>query len=419
MRIKRFESHKFFLEEIKDIFPKSMSIYSSTGNFTLTLGDFTRESNVIKADYYHSTFQKTDKALRDGEPDFLIFDLHFINNEKGLKVMTDITYGDSMKYSFSVEAPNEVTTSHYNGIDSLLDSETQFGLEDESIEDLVELFNNFSDTFQLTKEDFTFLDKYLDTFDPTELEIVPDTKIKYFTKEKDLELPTNSEKPGEMALSQGKKILVINNSSPPKNRYLSNLLKYLQLRGLNNVVVSNEKELDDVLKKYKISCIISSGSDKRVEDEEATRMTYKALDNSNCPFLGICFGFQTLIKYSGIDITNKKFTHENKSIEKVLPDHFLFSGLEDEDQFSFSFNDYPIDCPEGYQVLCKVDDKIAGIVDDENQRYGLLFHPEDIEYSYKVLDNFIGLTDKQKGEQDKLKSGKFESVLKFSQFNRI
>lgn len=132
--------------------------------------------------------------------------------------------------------------------------------------------------------------------------------------------------------------------------------------------------------------------------------------------MGICFGFQTLAKYSGTDITNKKFTHENKSIEKVLPNHFLFSGLEDEEQFSFSFNDYPINCPEGYQVLCKVDDKIAGIVNDENQRYGLLFHPEDIEYSYKVLDNFIGLTDKQKGEQDKLKSGKFESVLKFDEF---
>lgn len=416
MRLKRFENHKFVMEDIKDIFPKSISIYSSTGNFTLTLGDFTRESNVIKADYYHSTFLKTDKALRDGEPDFLIFDFHFVNNKNGLKVIVDISYGDSTKYAFAVEAPNKVTVTHYNGIDSLLDSDTQFGFEDESIEKLVDLFNNFSDSYQLTKEDFTFLDKYPDTFDPVELETVPDTKVKYFTKEKNIQLPTNSEIPGEAALSHGKKILVINNSLAPKHRYLYNLLKYLQLRGFNNVVVSNEEELEDVLKKYKISCVIASGSEKTVYDTDATRLTEIVLDRLKCPFLGICFGFQTLAKYSGSGISNKKFTHENKSINKLIPSHFLFDGLEDEEQFSFSYSYFPVECPNGFEILCKVDNEIAGIVDDVNKRYGLLFHPEDIEFSYRILDNFIGLIDNQKKEQDKLKLGKFESVLKFNQF---
>ena len=417
-KIKKFEDHhKFTDESIKDIFPKLIKIYSSTGNYELELGDFTREGNIIRADYYHNTFEKTGDALQDGEPDLLIFDLHFINNKDGLKVITDITYGDSTKYSFSIEAPNKVTISNYNGIDSLLDSDTQFGFEDESIGSLVELFNNFSETYKLTKDDFTFLDKYPDTFNPEELEEVPDTKIKYFLKDKDLVLPTNSEKPGEVALSHGKKVLVINNSLPPKHRYLSNILKYLQLRGLNNVVVSNEKELEDVLKKYKISSVISSGSDKRVKDDESRRMTEIALDSLKCPFLGICFGFQTLAKYSGSEIGSEKFTHKNKKIERKK--HFLFHGLKDDNQFSFSFNDFPVECPNGYEILCKVDGKIAGIADDVNKRYGLLFHPEDTEYTYKVLDNFIGLTDKQKGEQDKLKSGKFESVLKFNQFGRI
>lgn len=419
MRIKRFQNHKFMMEDIKNIFPEIFKIYTSTGNYELKLADFTRESGIIRADYYHNTFEESGDALRDGEPNFLMFDFHFINNQNGLKVITDITYGRTIKYSFSVESPNKVTISHYNGIDSLLDSDSQFGFEDESIQSLVELFNNFSDNFDLTKDDLTFLDKYPDTFNPYTLNSIPDTKIKYFTKFNKVDLPITSERPGETAFSHGKKILIINNSLPPKNRYLLNLLKYLQLRGLNNVVVSNMSELEDVLKNYKISCVISSGSEKRVKDNSATEMTFKVLDNLECPFLGICFGFQTLAKYSGSNITNKKFTHENKFIEKVLPDHFLFSGLENEDQFSFSFNDFPENCPDGFEILCKVDDKIAGIVDDLNQRYGLLFHPEDIEYSYRVLDNFIGLTDKQKTEQDKLKVGKFESILTYKNFKKF
>jgi len=93
--------------------------------------------------------------------------------------------------------------------------------------------------------------------------------------------------------------------------------------------------------------------------------------------------------------------------------------FEDEKSFSFSFNDYPENCPEGFSVICTVDGKIAGIANDKLKRYGVLFHPEDIEYSYKVLDNFIGLTDNQSVEQDKLKLGKFESLMRFKDFKRM
>lgn len=418
MKIKKFESfdYKFLMPEIKEIFPQLIKIYTSDGNFTLRLADFTREGNVVKADYYQNTFRKSNH-LKDGEPDFLIFDLHFVNNENGLKTIIDITYGDSTKYAFSIEAPNKIKITIYNGIDSHLDSETQFGFEDETIIDLVNLFNQFSESYHLTTKDLNFLDKYPDSFDPSNIEIVPDTEIKYFLNKKKLELPTNSEKPNQTSLSNGKKILVINNSLAPKHRYLGNILKYLQIRGLNNVVVSNVRELEEVISKYKISCVISTGSEKMVKDEESTATTFMALKELDCPFLGICFGFQSLAKYYGSKIDKGEFTHQNKKIEILDPNHFLFSDLlSEENKFSFSFNDYPINCPENFDIICKVDGKIAGIQNKEKNLYGLLFHPEDIEYSHKILDNFISLTDKQKDEQEKIKSGKFESVIKFSQF---
>ena len=79
-------------------------------------------------------------------------------------------------------------------------------------------------------------------------------------------------------------------------------------------------------------------------------------------------------------------------------DHELFSGLDMENtQFSFSFHDCPSVCPDGFEVIGKLNDKICAISNDSKKQYGLLFHPEDIEHTYKVLDNFVKMC---KGGQD-------------------
>jgi GMP synthase-like glutamine amidotransferase len=87
-------------------------------------------------------------------------------------------------------------------------------------------------------------------------------------------------------------------------------------------------------------------------------------------------------------------------------------------KLSFNFHDYPESCPSGYQVVGKLNDTIVAIADDKNERYGVLFHPEDVEYSQEILDNFIGLCHQGQDEQDKLMIGQFEGIKRFKDFNK-
>ena len=56
---------------------------------------------------------------------------------------------------------------------------------------------------------------------------------------------------------------------------------------------------------------------------------------------------------------------------------------------------------------------------ENTNRYGILFHPEDTEKTHDVLDNFIGLCHIGQEEQEKLLQGKFEGIIKFKHFQYI
>jgi len=100
-----------------------------------------------------------------GNLDFIVY----LNELKRKNV--DITYGDTMVSEFTIDSPNRVTPFHYTSVDSLLDSETKFSFSDESIKDLVEFFNRFSDDFKLTPKYFVFLDSDDDSFIPTHFRV--------------------------------------------------------------------------------------------------------------------------------------------------------------------------------------------------------------------------------------------------------
>lgn len=406
--LKTYESFRFLEESFENNFPKSVKIYTSNGTYELVKADFTREIDIIRCSYWHNT-AADGNVSRDGEPDLLMFDIHFINNDKGLKTIIHVTYGDNMVSDFSIEAPNKIKVNLYNGFKSKLDSDTQFGFEDDTLDDLCKLFNKFNESYRITKQDLTFIDKYPDSYKEPK-QTVPDSSKEYYEIEKNFKYPISSQKQSEYSLSQGKKVLVINNSLPPENRYLINILKYLQIKGINNIVASTTEELESILKSNKISAIISSGSDKRVSDEDSNQMNLKVIGLQDIPFLGICFGFQSLCKLLGSKIETGDFNHNNIIVNDVKP-HFLFKGVDlNKQQFSVSFRDYPVNCPDGYKVICKIGDKIAGVANDYHKNWGLLFHPEDIEATWKILDNFIGLIDQNSKEQDAIKRGKFNSL---------
>lgn len=161
-----------FSQDIKKLLPKNLNLITTNGQFELELKDLILNGDLVQIDYYHNTFEKSGDALSDGEPDFLEIDIHTLKDNDGtkanpdtLRLNIDITYGDSMMFSFTIDKKDKVKVHHYDGFGSKFDSNEKFYFSDDTINDLVELFNRFDD-YQLTADDFNFLDSDPKSYQP-------------------------------------------------------------------------------------------------------------------------------------------------------------------------------------------------------------------------------------------------------------
>ena len=161
-----------FSQDIKKLLPENLNLITTNGQFELELKDVMLNGDLIQIAYYQNTFEKSGDALADGEPDYLEIDIHTLKDNDGtkanpdtLRLNIDITYGDSMMFSFTIDKDNGLNVHHYDGINSKYDSETFFYFSDDTINDLVELFNRFDD-YQLTSDDFKFLDSDPNSYQP-------------------------------------------------------------------------------------------------------------------------------------------------------------------------------------------------------------------------------------------------------------
>ena len=384
-------------DEIENYIPKKMSIYTQGaggdggGSYELKYDSFTREIDIIRILYYQNTFEVNGDATSDGEPNILEFDLHFFRKENTQKIIVDISYGDNIVSSFSIEQPSKINVQHYNGVGSNIDSDTHFGLNDDSIEEWVNFFNRFG--FRLDKKDFVFIDKYPETYIPESIKLTP--------------------------LTFGKKLLIVNNSKPHENRFLKNILRWCQNRGIDYVTAISDRDVERVCQYENIVGVILTGSDYRVSNplsDSEGEGSEKALQVLGCPILAIGYGFQIMSIFYGSKIKEVDFVLDNKILTQYK-EHVLFKEIDMKNtQFAFSYHDIIESCPEGFEVIATLDDNIVGISNKNQNRYGVLFHPEDSQRTYQVLDNFISLFDNVQDEQDLIKLGKFEHLETFKTF---
>jgi len=151
-------------QDVKKLFPKKLSISTSNGEFELVISDYVINLPKIYTAYHHSTPEITGDVLSDGEPDYLCIDLNFMKVDKNFEINVEITYGDAMMFEFKV-SNGKVDVFHYNGYGSKFDPGYEFSFSEESIQDLLKLFNRFG--FGLSRDNFNFLDSDKSSYDTT------------------------------------------------------------------------------------------------------------------------------------------------------------------------------------------------------------------------------------------------------------
>ena len=418
--LKRFnesESYSLFDSEgWKKFLPKELHLVTNNGNWNLELPqensgmghatNITNLMNCIQINYTQKTTSRKDgDVTRDAEPDQLEFDITIVKNNDGsganpdtLKLNVDITYGDAMAVEFTIEKPNRINVIHYTGFGSQYDPNTFWGFEDDSIEDLVKFFNSWG--YELTTKDFTFIDKY------------PDSYIHQKTNEGIKLNPSFDDD----------YILIVNNSKPQENRYLTNVIKYLDFRGTKWKIASTPEDVEKMNEDFNIIGAILTGSDYRVKDSTESKIDIneKAIDILSCPIFAISYGMQLMGKHYGCEIKEGEHIHGSYPLTNYEK-HPIFEGVDMETtDFSFSFRDYLDSCPKDFKVIGELDGKIVAIANDEKKQYATLFHPEDIEYTYQVLDNFISMCDGgQMEESEELKGNIKTTNLVESYFDFI
>ena len=364
--------------------PNEIRIVNLGKEYTLDKNDCTINGDLVQFNYYHTTIKNPNDVSKDGEPDLLEFDIHFVRNDRGIKLLVNITYGDNMACEFTIETPNKINVGHYTGIGSIYDPKTHWGFKDETILDLVEFFNRFSHGIKLTPQDLSFIDEHPDSYKHD-----IDDKKHLYNDDSDLMTFGNSMKEN---YNSGI-IVVINNAKPPQFKYLSKVLKYLDSRGLEYKVANTPQDVIDYNSEYNIIGAISTGSDFSMRSPGSNsefETNEKALELLNCPIIAMCYGFQSMANYYGEMIDGGELKCDNLLLTDYDKSHFLFNGIDlGSQKVSFCFHDYPIEVPNGFSIIAKLDNIIAGISNKSLERYGILFHPEELKETYIILDNFI------------------------------
>ena len=386
MKIKRF-NESLITSGLENGIPKKLELYTHFGNFNYLLINVLNDGHVIKG-IYHKQYKVSDEGLVENEADRLTLQFNFHTENGELKILGQILHGGSLKYEYSMLKPNILRLISYDGFGSRMDSDSKFGFGDDTVKSLVRFINSFG--FKLTIDNFKFLDKYSCSYQHWE-----SLKIEH--------------------IFDGT-ILVLDNGQPNRRNFVLSTTHYLRQRGVNHITTSSIAEMKSILQTENIVGVISAGSNYRISNpwgNDEQDLSYTSLKMINKPILGMCFAYQSMANLYGAKVKDSgKYFMDNIKLTYWDKESPIFQNINlDDCQFSVDFHDIVSECPKGFKVIAKYKDNIFGIENKKMMRWGLAFHPEDIERTFPILDNFLNICREMHN-----KSRETESIKKFNDF---
>ena len=184
-------------------------------------------------------------------------------------------------------------------------------------------------------------------------------------------------------------ILLIDNF----DSFVANIARYFRRLQLETLVVRNhEIDLRRVEQLNPRAIVVSPGPCR--PEQAGNSPSIVGHFSGSIPILGICLGHQAIAMDQGAEIVRAPEPVHGRQSTLTHNGHFLFSGVPEKfDACRYhSLIVRESTLPSNLQVTSRTADGIImSIADDQQQLYGLQFHPESIltPFGFRILENFV------------------------------
>ena len=136
--------------------------------------------------------------------------------------------------------------------------------------------------------------------------------------------------------------------------------------------------------------LILSGGPSSVYDAGAPAADSSVL-GMGVPVLGICYGLQFIVHHLGGAVEPASAREYGHALAQVVTETRLFRGLPRELDVWMSHGDEAKKLPEGFHLIAKTPNAVAGIADESRRIWAVQFHPEvaHTRQGVELLKNFV------------------------------
>ncbi|MDG6985278.1 MAG: glutamine-hydrolyzing GMP synthase [Nitrososphaerota archaeon] len=174
-------------------------------------------------------------------------------------------------------------------------------------------------------------------------------------------------------------------------QYAHLICRRIRSLGVFSALLPHDTTLEE-LRRAGVAGVVLSGGPASVYGEGAPRAD-PAIFRGEIPLLGICYGYQLMVKAHGGEVRKAETREYGKSRVKVVEKGGLFDGLSSDSFVCWmSHTDSPTEIPGSMTVLAESESSpYAAVKLSGARQYGVQFHPEvsHTEGGQGILSNFV------------------------------